>query len=42
MSEVIDAVVDDREFYEVHRAFARNLIVGFAHVGGHAVGLVAN
>ena len=42
MREVIDAVVDDREFYEVHRAFARNLIVGFAHVGGNAVGIVAN
>ena len=42
MHEVIRAVVDDREFYEVHEAFARNLIVGFAHVGGHAVGIVAN
>jgi len=42
MHEVIGAVVDDREFYEVHRAFAQNLIVGFAHVGGHAVGFVAN
>ena len=40
--DVIEAVVDDREFYEVHQAFARNLIVGFAHVGGHAVGIVAN
>jgi propionyl-CoA carboxylase beta chain len=42
MHEVLEAVVDDREFYEVHEAFARNLIVGFAHVGGHAVGVVAN
>ena len=42
MREVIRAVVDDREFYEVHRAFARNLIVGFAHAGGHTVGIVAN
>ena len=42
MHDVIGAVVDDREFYEVHEAFARNLIVGFAHVGGHAVGIVAN
>ena len=42
MHEVIRTVVDDREFYEVHEAFARNLIVGFAHVGGHAVGIVAN
>ena len=42
MHEVIKAVVDDREFYEVHEAFARNLIVGFTHLGGHAVGIVAN
>ena len=34
--------MNDREFYEVHRAFARNLIVGFAHLGGHTVGIVAN
>ena len=42
MRDVMVAVIDDREFYEVHGAFARNLIVGFAHVGGHAVGIVAN
>ena len=42
MHEVIWSVVDDEEFYEVHEAFARNLIVGFAHLGGHAVGIVAN
>jgi len=42
MHEVIDRVVDDGEFYEVHEGFARNLIVGFAHLGGHSVGIVAN
>ena len=42
MHEVIGAVVDNREFCEVHEAFARNLVVGFAHLGGHAVGIVAN
>ena len=42
MHDVVGAVVDEREFYEVHEAFAPNLIVGFAHVGGHAVGIVAN
>jgi len=42
MHDVIGAVVDDREFYEVHAAFALNLIVGFAHLGGRAVGIVAN
>jgi len=40
--DVIESVVDEGEFYEVHAEFARNLIVGFAHLGGHAVGIVAN
>ena len=40
--DVIRCVVDDGEFYEVHAAFARNLTVGFAHLGGHSVGFVAN
>ena len=42
MHEVINAVVDDGKFYGVHAAFAPNIIVGFAHVGEHAVGIVAN
>lgn len=42
MHEVIGAVVDDGVFHEVHRDFAGNILVGFAHLGGHAVGIVAN
>ncbi|HEX8829913.1 MAG TPA: acyl-CoA carboxylase subunit beta, partial [Longimicrobium sp.] len=42
MHEVIRRVVDDQDFYEVHADFAANLICGFAHVGGHSVGVVAN
>ena len=42
MHEVIRRVVDDGEFFEVHANFAQNLIVGFAHLGGHSVGIVAN
>ncbi len=42
MLDVIREVVDDGEFYEVHAGFARNLVTGFAHLGGHAVGVVAN
>ena len=42
MVEVIRAVVDEGTFYEVHQGFAGNILVGFAHIGGHAVGLVAN
>ena len=42
MLDVIRAVVDDGAFYEVHAGFARNLVTGFAHLGGHATGVVAN
>jgi propionyl-CoA carboxylase beta chain len=42
MLDVIRRVVDDGEFYEVHGDYAQNIIVGFAHVGGYAVGIVAN
>src|ERR1700680_1596852 len=42
MHEVITRVVDDAEFYEVHREFAMNIICGFAHIGGFSVGVVAN
>jgi propionyl-CoA carboxylase beta chain len=42
MHDVIGYVVDDGGFYEVHARFAGNLLVGFAHLGGHAVGIVAN
>jgi propionyl-CoA carboxylase beta chain len=42
MLDVVHAVVDDGHFLEVHRHFARNLIVGFARLGGRSVGVVAN
>ncbi len=41
MRRVIGAVVDDGEFLEVQAGFAPNLLVGFARLGGQAVGLVA-
>jgi propionyl-CoA carboxylase beta chain len=40
--EVISRVVDRGSFYEVHADYARNLVVGFAHLGGHSVGVIAN
>lgn len=40
--DVIKAVVDDGDFYEVHAGFARNLVTGLAHLGRHSVGVVAN
>jgi propionyl-CoA carboxylase beta chain len=42
IKQVIRAVVDRGDFLEVHEAFARNLVVGFARLGGRPVGLVAN
>ena len=42
MRDVIGAVVDDRYFFEVHAHYARNILVGFARLGGRSVGIVAN
>jgi propionyl-CoA carboxylase beta chain len=42
MHEIVRRVVDDGEFYEVHADFAQNILCGFAHLGGHSVGIVAN
>ena len=42
IQDVIGRIVDDGVFYEVHAGFAANLVTGFAHLGGHAVGVVAN
>ena len=40
--DVIDAVVDESSFFEIHERFAKNLVVGFARLDGHSVGIVAN
>ncbi len=40
--EVISRVVDQGSFYEVHANYAKNIVVGFAHLGGDSVGIVAN
>jgi propionyl-CoA carboxylase beta chain len=42
IKKVILAVVDDANFLEVHEHFARNIVVGFARLGGKPVGVVAN
>jgi propionyl-CoA carboxylase beta chain len=42
MHDVLRRVVDDGEFYEVQPDYAQNIVVGFAHLGGHSVGIVAN
>jgi len=42
MGDVIRAVVDEGYLLEVHAHFARNILVGFARLGGRPVGIVAN
>ncbi|MFC6885660.1 MULTISPECIES: acyl-CoA carboxylase subunit beta [Actinomadura] len=42
MHTVIEHVLDDGEFLEVHQLYAQNIVVGFGRVDGHAVGVVAN
>ena len=42
IKRVIEAVVDDGRLLEVHQNFARNIVVGFARLGGQPVGVVAN
>jgi len=41
MKEIIQRVVDDGEFLEVHEHYAQNIIVGFARLNGRAVGIIA-
>jgi acetyl-CoA carboxylase carboxyltransferase component len=41
MRQVIQAIVDNGDLLEVHAEFAPNLLVGFARLGGHVVGIVA-
>lgn len=42
MKDVIHAIVDEGEFLEVHRHYARNIICGFARFNGVSTGIVAN
>lgn len=42
MVSIIESVVDDGEFYQVHERYAQNITVGFARLDGHSVGVVAN
>lgn len=42
MRDVINGVVDSGSFFEVHKNFAENIVVGFARIGGRSIGVVAN
>lgn len=40
--DVISGIVDKESFFEVHKDYAENIVVGFARLGGRSVGIVAN
>jgi len=40
--EVIQEIVDGESFFEVHKDYAENLVVGFARIAGRSIGVVAN
>ena len=42
IKHVVARVVDGGEFLEVHERWAQNIVVGFARLGGHSVGVVGN
>ncbi|MEJ2706621.1 MAG: carboxyl transferase domain-containing protein [Anaerolineales bacterium] len=42
MKDIIRMVVDDGQFYEIHENYAANIVVGFARLGGHSIGIIAN
>jgi propionyl-CoA carboxylase beta chain len=42
MREVINGVVDGDSFFEVHKNFAENIVVGFARLAGRSIGIVGN
>src|SRR5574338_111467 len=42
IQEVVRLIVDNGQFFEIHENYAQNIVVGFARLGGHSVGIVAN
>jgi|SRR5690554_1314927 len=42
MKEIINHLVDENDFFEVHSGYAENIIVGFGRIGGRAIGIIAN
>jgi len=42
MKEIIHLLVDDNDFFEVHKNYAENIICGFSRLGGTAIGIIAN
>lgn len=42
ITKVVEAVLDDEEFLQVHELWAKNIVVGLGRLDGHTVGVIAN
>jgi acetyl-CoA carboxylase carboxyltransferase component len=42
VKELLRMIVDNGQFFEIHENYAANVVVGFARLGGHSVGILAN
>ena len=42
IKDIIHLIIDNGDFYEIHEAYARNIVTGFARLGGHSIGIIAN
>ena len=42
IKDVINGIIDENTFFEVHKAYAENIVVGFARLAGKSIGIVAN
>lgn len=42
IKDIINLIVDDGTFTEIHKHYAQNVVVGFARMGGNSIGIIAN
>jgi acetyl-CoA carboxylase carboxyltransferase component len=42
IKDAIQLIIDDGNFFEIHENYAQNIVVGFARLGGHSIGIIAN
>lgn len=42
MHDVINGIIDEDSFFEIHKDYAENIVVGFARLAGRSIGIVAN
>jgi propionyl-CoA carboxylase beta chain len=42
IKDIIRLIVDNGDFYEIQEAYAQNIVTGFARLGGHSIGIIAN